>query len=178
MRSFGGARAAVQAVTVALEIVPRGRNNGCMTVGADFECGKALLNDGRSFEALPFIERAYAEEPLNPEYQSYYGLVMALERGQVRLSIDLCREAVDRARERPELYLNLARVHLKAGRKADAFDALQDGLRCDPQNEGLKALAAGFGTRRPPFFRNLPRGHVLNKYLGRLASMLRPRRGP
>ena len=143
-----------------------------VSVAADILRARQLLDRQESFEALTLLERAFRQAPDDPQVRSFFGLVMALERGQVRASIVLCRQALESAPERPELYVNLARVYLKAGQKDDAVQVLRDGLVHDAANPDLLATLHGLGTRHRRVVRSLPRSHPLNKYLGLAATRL------
>jgi hypothetical protein len=69
------------------------------------------------------------------------------------------------------LYLNLGRVHLKAGRKRDAIETVRKGLGFGDSKEAVLFLNT-LGTRRKPVLPFLPRRNFLNKYLGLLFSRL------
>ncbi len=143
-----------------------------MCGGADIRRARELLDSDQSFEALPILQRAFQDNPCDPTVKSYYGLVTALERGQVRQSIELCLAAVDGDPGSADLYLNLARVYLKAGRRGEAVRALRDGVERDNVHEGLLRELHRLGIRRPPIFGSLPRSHPLNKYAGIAAARL------
>lgn len=143
-----------------------------MIGGADIGRARELLESDRAFEALPILQRAFRRDPEDPTVKSFYGLVMALERGQLRQSIKLCVAAVDGDPGCADLYLNLARVYLKAGQRGDAIRALRDGMERDNDHTGLLSQLQRLGNRRPPIFGSLPRNHPLNKYAGMAAARL------
>jgi hypothetical protein len=58
-----------------------------------FEKGRALLKENNTLAALSCFEKAYDKAKL-PGIQSYLGLCLAVERGQVKDGIALCREAI------------------------------------------------------------------------------------
>jgi len=140
-----------------------------MTRTSDFEKGKTLLHEGRSAKALPYLRKAYEEDSSNPERKSYYGLVNALELGQINQAIELCLEAVRRDAGNADLRFNLAYVFLKAGRKAEGVRALEEGIQLNPEHRAIAVLRQKLGVRRAPVIRHLSRGNALNKYLGLLA---------
>jgi len=140
-----------------------------MTQTSHLEKGKILLLRGCSADALPYLKKAYDERSEDPERQSYYAAVNALERGQVGRAIDTCIHAVQAEPENPEIHLNLSRIYMKAGRKKEAYAALEEGRRLDPAHAAVAILANQMGQRRHPVIRFLSRDNVLNKYLGLLS---------
>jgi hypothetical protein len=98
--------------------------------------------------------------------------VLALFEGRTADGIALCRRAVDLEFYRADHYLNLARVYLKAGRKRDAVQTLKHGRTVDPRHAEIVAEIAALGVRRQPVLRWLPRGHFVNRHLGRLRARL------
>ena len=111
-------------------------------------------------------EEAACADGDNPVYQSYFALLNAAERGQARRSLELAALAVEKAPDRPDLYLNLGRLYLAAGDKEAAVEALRDACRLDPENEEIRRRLGRLGSRRKPILESLSRGHVLNKTLG------------
>jgi hypothetical protein len=67
----------------------------------------------------------------------------------------------------PELYHNLARVHLAFGFKAEAIRYLRRGLMIDPANAAMLTELNELGMRRSPTLSFLPRRHPMNRLLGR-----------
>jgi predicted Zn-dependent protease len=144
-----------------------------MTSGAShFEHGKQALADDHGLEALRAFEAAYNAEPENAEYESYFALVNALERGRVREGLQLARKAAERAPEIVTVHLNLARILLQNKDKAGAIDTLRRGLVHHPDNEELTREVRRLGVRKPPVFKSLSRDHPLNKYAGKLKHWL------
>ena len=95
-------------------------------------------------------------------------MALAFVRGQFLGAVELARAAVRQEFYNPELYLNLARIYLAFDFKADAIRFLRRALMVDPENEAVNAKLATLGVRRRPPLRFLPRGHVLNRFLGRV----------
>lgn len=139
-----------------------------MTQLSELERGIMLLQEGNSAKALPLLRKAYDENPLDPERKSYYGVVNALELGQVSQAIELCKQAVQGNPGSADLRFNLAQVYIKAGRKHDSVLALEEGIRLNPEHRAVDMLRHRLGIRRPPVIRHLSRKNVLNKYLGLL----------
>jgi tetratricopeptide (TPR) repeat protein len=83
-------------------------------------------------------------------------------------ALELCRSAAKEEFYNPELYHNLARVHMAFGFKAEAIRYLRRGLMIDPANASLAADLERLGRRRVPVLQFLPRNHPLNRWLGRM----------
>jgi len=140
---------------------------------AEYRKGLELLSQDRTLEALGCLERAYQVNPDSAEIMSYFALLNALERGQIRRSVELCRLAIARQPGRPDFYVNLGRVHLKGHQKKEAVEAFREGIRAAPDDPDLQEYLGRLGVRRRPFFPSLPRGHFVNKVLGLMAHRLR-----
>jgi len=111
------------------------------------------------------------------ELLSYYGLCVALVRNRVDEGIRLCRKVLAKDVFRPEYYLNLGKVYLKANQKAKALKIFQRGLELGERSRDLKKEVAKLGLRKKQAFGFLPRHHFLNRYAGLLLHRLRiPRR--
>ena len=72
----------------------------------------------------------------------------------------------------PDLYQNLARIYLAFDFKADAIRFLRRALMVDPENAAVHRRLAELGIRRRPLIRFLPRGHALNRLLGRVQARM------
>jgi hypothetical protein len=69
-------------------------------------------------------------------------------------------------RNQAQLYLNLAEVYATAGRREDAVDALETGLKFARRDIRLTIAMNKLTSRRPPVLRFLGRTHPLNRQLG------------
>ena len=78
----------------------------------------------------------------------------------------------------PELYHNLARLHLAFGFKAEAVRYLRRGLMIDPANASITESMRELGVRRRPPLGFLRRQNVLNRWLGRLIRRAAPAPDP
>jgi predicted Zn-dependent protease len=137
--------------------------------------GLALLDGGHGHEAFEHLSRAYLADPQNARYRSSYALGLALVRGQFLGAAELARAAVRQEFYNAELYVNLSRIYLAFDMKADAIRFLRRGLMVEPDNRRIQRRLAQLGVRRRPPLRFLPRGHRLNRFLGRVqARMLGP----
>src|SRR5260370_360714 len=95
----------------------------------EFKTGLTLLRDNYAIKALPHMRRAVDLDKNNPYYMSYLGVVLARSEGKWGEAERLCDSAVRMKRNQAQLYLNLAEVYSTAGRRDDAVDALQTGLK-------------------------------------------------
>jgi len=129
--------------------------------------GRDLLAQERAADALEHFRAAHQLDRANPRYRSFYGLALALVERRFNQALELCRSAAKEEFFNPELYHNLARVHLAFGFKAEAIRYLRRGLMIDPANTPMTADLAELGRRRRPVLGFLPRRHPLNRLLGR-----------
>lgn len=134
----------------------------------EFRTGLTHLRGGDANRALPHFKSALEEEPGNPFYVSYLGVAVAATEQKWAEAEELCRSAIRMSRRQAQLYLNLAEVYVAADRKLDAADTLVRGLRYSPHDQRLKIGLDRLAIRRPPVLKFLPRGHMVNRNLGRL----------
>jgi tetratricopeptide (TPR) repeat protein len=138
------------------------------TAEDQYRRGKGMLADGRHTEALECFRSAHQIDRANPRYRSHYGLGLALVERRFDKALELCRSAAKEEFFNPELYHNLARVHMAFGFKSEAIRYLRRGLMIDPANEALADDLERLGRRRLPVLQFLPRHHPVNRWLGRL----------
>ncbi len=131
-----------------------------------------LWNEGKGLDALVLLEQAFELDPDDAQSLSRLALLYALERGQIRRGLELSQEALDKDKSDPEIYLNLARIYLKNGQKAEAIHVLRAGLERAPEHAGLSTTLGSLGVRKRPVVDALPREHPLNRMLGRVATWL------
>jgi tetratricopeptide (TPR) repeat protein len=136
--------------------------------------GRRLLEGPRRNDAFEHFRAAHELDRSNPRYASYYGLGLALVERRFNKAVELCRAAVKEEFFSPDLYRNLARVHLVFGFKAEAIRYLRRGLMIDPGREEILADLAALGVRRRPVLGFLPRRHFVNRLLGRVRSHVEP----
>jgi tetratricopeptide (TPR) repeat protein len=136
--------------------------------------GLELLEDDRRGDALEHFRAAYELERENARYASYYGLGLALVERRFNRAVELCRGAVKEEFFSPDLYRNLARVHLVFGFKAEALRYLKRGLMIDPGSEPILSDLRDLGERRMPVLGFLPRRHFINRWLGRARKQFEP----
>jgi tetratricopeptide (TPR) repeat protein len=148
---------------------------------------RVLFAQGRRGDAYELLRRAVVNYPDDPFLLSALGYLTALLDGKYRNGIESCRKAIylferkvllgiEDAEERQiaVLYLNLGRAYLAAGRRKDALEALQKGLRFDKQHKELLAERERLGVRRYVPVPFLDRSNPINAIIGR---MFRKHRG-
>ncbi len=132
----------------------------------EFKTGLTFLRDNYATKALPHMRRAVDLDKNNPYYMSYLGVVLALSEKKWGEAERLCDSAVRMKRNQAQLYLNLAEVYATAGRREDAVDALQSGLKYARRDIRLTIAMNKLAERRPPVLGFLGRRHPLNRQLG------------
>ena len=140
------------------------------TAEEHYRRGLALLEGGHGHDGLEHLSRAYLSDPQSARFRSGYALALALVRGQFLGAVELARAAVRQEFYNPDLYLNLARIYLAFDGKAEAVRYLRRGLMVDPENDRLRRKLVDLGVRRRPPLRFLPRGHLLNRMIGRISA--------
>jgi tetratricopeptide (TPR) repeat protein len=78
----------------------------------------------------------------------------------------LCDSAVKMKRNQAQLYLNLADVYKTAGRRQEAVEALQAGLKFARRDIRLTIAMNRLSPRRLPVVGFLHRSHPINRQLG------------
>ena len=134
----------------------------------EFKEGMTSLREGLPRTALEHMKKALELDKNNPFYLSYMGLALAMTDTRFDVAENLCYKALKMKRGQPELYLNLAEVYRRAGKKEDAVWILNNGLECTKRDPRLAQALGKLGTRRPPILSFLDRKHFLNRQLGRL----------
>ncbi len=133
-----------------------------------FEQGRLLFEQGSSQAALELLRVAHNQIPDNARLRSYYGLCLGIVERRFQESVVLCQSALDQEFYNPELYLNLARVHVCFGFKAEGVRYLHRGQMIDPGNQDIRQELLRLGCRRRQVLAFLPRRHPLNRWLGRI----------
>ena len=132
----------------------------------EFKQGLNLLRDNYAGRALPHMQRAMELDRNNPYYMSYLGVVLARSEQKWGEAEKLCDAAVRMKRNQAQLYLNLAEVYAQAGRKDEAVDALQAGLKYARRDVRLTIAMNRLTRRREPVLSFLNRQHPVNRQLG------------
>jgi len=143
-----------------------------LTAEEHFARGRSRFEAGEEGAAFEHFRAAYGLQRSNARYASWYGLCLALVDRRFNKGLELCRSAVKEEFFNPELYLNLARVHLAFGFKAEGLRYLRRGLMIDPASATIRGELDRLGRRQQPVLRFLPRRHPLNRLLGRVRRRL------
>ena len=138
-----------------------------------FHLGLEYLRQNCLPEAANAFRCLFKEEPENPRYMSYYGLILALSEQNYQDGINFCRAAIVQAVCESELYMNLSRVYTKAGQRRKALETLAEGLKYTANKAQLLGEMKRIGCRLRPVLPFLPRDHFLNKSLGKLTYRFR-----
>src|ERR1700726_3328458 len=134
----------------------------------EFKSGLTLLRDNYAIKALPHMRRAVDLDKNNPYYLSDLGVVVARSEGKRGEAERLCDSAVRMKRNQAQLYLNLAEVYATAGRRDEAVDALQAGLKFARRDVRLTMAMNRLMPRREPVLSFLTRRDPVNRHLGLL----------
>src|SRR6266576_5557604 len=129
----------------------------------EFKQGLAFLRDDYAVKALPHMRRAAELDKNNPYYMSYLGVVLARSEEKWGEAERLCDAAVRMKRNQAQLYLNLAEVYTAAGRRDDAVEALQTGLKYARRDIRLTIAMNKLTPRRSPVLAFLGRRNPLNR---------------
>ena len=113
-------------------------------------------------------DRTVETSAVPPLFFAYLGYGLAHFQGELDAGLDLCRRAVDLDVYQPESYLLLARTLLRSSDRRSALAVIEQGLQIDATFVDLRALRRELGDRRPPMLAFLPRGHLVNRTLGKL----------
>ncbi len=137
------------------------------------ELGLAYMKEENFLEAIRYLERVMAgtskpSAATSPDVVSAYGLCVGIVRKRWPEGVRLCRKAVEGDVLDIQLYYNLSRAYLGAGKKADAVRVLTRGLEINPRHRASRNLLARLGVRRKPLVGFLPRNHGINKVLGKM----------
>lgn len=124
---------------------------------------------------LYFLARNCFEESLSlresDEVSSYLAFCMAKCGSDRMKALRIAEDALRRDPDNLSLYLNLGRVQMLAGAKEQGLDTLRKGLHLGGGKEFTDELN-GWGTRKAPPIKSLPRSHPINKYLGKVLHRL------
>ena len=159
--------------------------------GVKFEAAQRAfraIDRGQTLHGL-FVLESSPELGAVPGFVSYRAYCLAKERGQVREAVRICQGAIEADPHTPAHYLNLGRIFLQAGDKANAIATFWKGISKAPGTEpGVAAERAGqradreqglildhlrlLGIRKRAPFPSLRRGHPLNRMAGKLLATI------
>ena len=135
-----------------------------------FDLGLTCLSQKLLPEAKRAFQQAHTLKPGEPRYCSYYGLSIALADRVYKEALRFCEAAVPDNYLYPDLFYNLGRVYLMAGRKAKAHQAFRKGLALDPKNSDIVRELKKMGVRQKPPVSFLDRSNPVNKLMGKLRT--------
>jgi tetratricopeptide (TPR) repeat protein len=136
---------------------------------------KAHLRNGSQKEAFSLLQQASVEYPDDPFILSYYGCLQALVDKKYRAGVDKCKQAISLLKREssfgedmlyPAFLLNLGRAYVAAGRKKDALDTFEKGLKYDSNNRDIQMELRALGSRKKALLPFLDRSNPINKYIG------------
>ncbi len=125
------------------------------------------------FQQAIDLERQEGAKNPKMKYMSYLGLALTLLQGRSEEGQKLCEQAVKREFFDPDLYCNLGIVYLRNRMKSQAFEAFQKGLNLKAGHPRILDELEKYDRRGDPILSFLPRGHYLNRLLGRVRYRLR-----
>lgn len=132
--------------------------------------GIAALEHGHTYLAMTCLEEAM-ESGKTPLVASALAYCLAVNRTDMERGVSLAREALRNGGGSADVSLYAGKALILAGLKDEAISALRGGLAKGRDNR-LVAELDGLGSRRPPLFPALPRGHFLNRLAGLILSRL------
>lgn len=131
---------------------------------------------GRWDKGVEYLRYVAAREPYGLSeaglFLSYLGCAMARIQGRSSEGLALCEQAVKNEFYQPENWANLAEVLLLCGRRAEAINAVEQGLDIDSSFGRLRLIHRRLGERRRPVVRFLARSNPLNYLLGRVRAQI------
>jgi len=122
--------------------------------------------------ATHVLNRALELQPGEPRCLSYLGLCMAMVSRRSNEALALCEEALTAGHHDAFFYCNLGKVHVLRGSRRKAYAAFIAGLKVDSRNRAIVKELRSMGIRKAAFFSSLPRGNVVNRFVGRMRNML------
>lgn len=150
--------------------IPSAENN--------FKKGLVALGEGKPdeaaslFKSAMMIEREIEATRPQMKYLSYYGVSFAMAYGATHEALKACESAVKKDFLNANLFLNLGRVYLMAGKLTRALAAFEHGLKISPSHRALRTELAKIDRRSRPPIPFLSRSHPFNRWLGKLRSRL------
>jgi len=147
----------------------------------NFQRGLELLRRRKAHEGLSYLKTALDIEASSLDnheggdarYHSWYGLGLCLTRNDPRDAIHHCRQASRIGQHRPDVWWNLYQVLMTYNKKGEAYRALQQGLRIDPDHTRMRRHFQAMGTRSQPPLSVVPRNHPANIAIGKFVCRLR-----
>ena len=141
------------------------------------KAARTHIRSGRRREAYGILLQADAIFPDHPIILSYLGWLQAVVDKKYKGGIAACRRAFvlfkttdpqSAGRIYPVLYQNLGMTFLAAGRKKEAVESFQKGLRYDRHHGEIKKEMKLLGARKKPPIAFLSRSNLLNRIIGKV----------
>ena len=151
------------------------RNDYASLVGF-MESGIDHCRAGRWDKGIEYLIYVASREPRGLHeaglFLSYLGCAVARTRGRADEGLALCEQAVKVEFYQPENWANLAEVLIFCGRRAEAINAVQQGMDIDSHYARLRTIHRRLGERRAPVLGFLPRSNPVNHVLGLVRSQV------
>ena len=144
----------------------------------DFREGLVAMVEQRHRDASTLFKSAMTSEKKasvnRPQmrYLSYFGLSEAMAKGPTPEAVRACEIAAQKDFFDPHLFLNLGKVYVLTGKTSKALATFEQGLRLDPENNGLRSAHAKIDRRKKKPIGWLHRDHPVNIWLGRMRTRL------
>jgi len=134
--------------------------------------GLRLCREGEWRKGMPVlaavIEQKGPYDKVPGLVYSFLGYGVAKFQSKTTEGVRLCEHAIKVQFYEADNHWNLARVNVLAGHRRNAVNALNGGLKLDPDHQGLLDLKKEIGLRRAPVLGFLGRDNALNVLLGRI----------
>ncbi|OGW50673.1 MAG: hypothetical protein A2078_10865 [Nitrospirae bacterium GWC2_57_9] len=136
---------------------------------------KGHLRNGKQKAAFSLLQQATVHYPEDAYILSYYGSLQAIVDKRYRSGVETCKRALSLLKKEalsgedvlyPVLFLNLGKALVAAGKKKDAIDSFQKGLKYDSRNSEIRKELRELGPRKKPLLSFLGRSNPINKYIG------------
>jgi len=138
----------------------------------ELEKGLELLKEGHNEEAATCFEAIVATGGFDPLATCCLGLAMARAGKDLTVAEEYCLKAIEKKPYTGEFYRSLAEVYFIGGKKAEAIQTLDKGLKYDSKNKELYREMKKYGIRKRPPIPFLSRSNFFNKKIGKLLSKL------
>ena len=140
------------------------------------ESGIEHARAGRWKKAMFYLgyvaERETQGVALSGLYFSYLGRTIAQVERRTKEGLAFCEKAVEMELWEPEVWANLAKVQLLAGKRRAATRSLLQGLKFDADHPTLEEVRRAMGVRRRVVLPFLSRSNPVNVFLGVARSRL------
>jgi tetratricopeptide (TPR) repeat protein len=156
------------------ELAPESQTKD-ITPALYLRAAKSYLKNGKEKDAFILLQQAAVQFPDEPMILSYFGCLQAIVEKKYRSGIETCIRAITLLKGREEdekeklyaiIYLNLGRAYLAAGKKQDAINAFNRGIKYNSSNGDLLKELQAIGKRKRPTVAFLGRSNPINKYIG------------